>query len=118
MYERNMDINNRLGFGSGMGTQQVLRIATPILMQARPLNSNNSQTSSSGGDDDPLCRGCAPDSDDVEPIPDGEPFTIEPSGPSWWFWGGLAVLALGAAGGAGYWFWWRPRQAAQEAEEV
>lgn len=111
----------RINSGPGMGTQEVLRIATPLLMQARPFNSNNSQTSSPSGDNDPLCAGCAPDSGDVEPLPtptSDEPFTLEQSGPSWWVWGGLAVLVLGGAAGAGYWFWYRPRQIEQDTEEV
>lgn len=91
----------RINSGPGMGTQEVRRIATPMLMvHDRPV---------------------APNSGDVEPLPtptSDEPFTLEQSGPSWWVWGGLAVLILGGAAGAGYWFWYRPRQTEQDAEEV
>jgi hypothetical protein len=118
----------------GMGTQQVTQLSIPpqILVMARAFKQGMQQAapppdptlrSEPGGDADPNCAGCASNSDDVDPTPPQEPFSLEPgdTGTPWWVWGGLAVLALGAAGGAGYWFWWRPRQAAEAAlvaEEV
>jgi hypothetical protein len=66
-----------------------------------------------------MARSLRPDSNNVDPASSREPFSLESgnTGSSWWVIGGVATLILGAAAGAGYWFWYRPRQAAQIAEE-
>ena len=134
MYEQMMGGTGCLGCGTGMGTQEVHTITVPpkLLLMARAFNPGAQQAapppdptlqSDPSGRDDPNCAGCGPRPDDdgtIAPNGEREPFSLEPgdTGAPWWVWGGLAALVLGGAAGAGYWFWWRPRQAAQAAEEV